>query len=177
MRTKFPNSKIPHLWMHKLQAYASNSGETFYFRDDTIFSYGSHFPIARHLSDGSIAFTTKSYSITTTRHISRVRCAIPQDTQLWFVPNPGKRANEQRPTIENKIDDLLAKAATARKRGEEWRAIAINKAEQFNGYAKALDDPSYIDTSWIVKTDLTQLRKTLAERQIVAAVTARITQH
>lgn len=71
-------SHIAHLWANQLQSEARNSGN-FFFRDDTIYSYGHHFPIAKHIknADGvkAVLFTERSYSVTTSKHISVVRQA------------------------------------------------------------------------------------------------------
>lgn len=66
-------SEVAHLWANKQQDYATNPNRSYYFRDDTIYSYGNHFPIAKHIShneEEAILFTTRTYSNTTVRHIS-----------------------------------------------------------------------------------------------------------
>jgi hypothetical protein len=47
----FPSCEIPHLWMHQVQEEARNSNGSLYFSGPTIYSYGSHFPIARHVEN------------------------------------------------------------------------------------------------------------------------------
>jgi hypothetical protein len=73
-------SQIAHLWMNKKQDHARDSRESFYFRGDTIYSYGSHFPIARHVrnsrGEDAVLMTTDTYSNTTAKHISMVRSAL-----------------------------------------------------------------------------------------------------
>ena len=49
-RHVFPNREIPHLWAHKTQDEARNGTGSFYFTAATIYSYGSHFPIATHVT-------------------------------------------------------------------------------------------------------------------------------
>jgi len=44
----FDTGEIPHLWAHRTQEEARNRQGNLYFTGDTIYSYGSHFPIARH---------------------------------------------------------------------------------------------------------------------------------
>jgi len=39
-------SQVAHLWANRVQSDARNQYDTFYFKGNTIFSYGSHFPIA-----------------------------------------------------------------------------------------------------------------------------------
>lgn len=71
-------SRIAHLWANQLQSEARNSGN-FYFNCETIYSYGSHFPIARHVKnkngEKAVLFTERRYSNTTAKHISVVRQA------------------------------------------------------------------------------------------------------
>ncbi len=90
--TVFPSSEIPHLWFHRTQDGARNSNGSLYFENETIYSYGSHFPIARHATNKSkrkhaIVFTTQTHSVTTTAHCSHVRGAIPDTVQIFRVPN------------------------------------------------------------------------------------------
>src|SRR5437660_3842392 len=80
----FNTGEIPHLWAHKVQESARNAQGNLYFDGETIYSYGSHFPIARHVLDNptkrhpkpGILFTTRSWSVTTSGHVSAVRSAI-----------------------------------------------------------------------------------------------------
>jgi hypothetical protein len=87
----FDTGEIPHLWAHRTQEDARNKQGNLYFERDTIYSYGSHFPIARHVvnkaGDRAILFTTRTYSVTTSGHCSAVRSAIPSDIQVFHVPN------------------------------------------------------------------------------------------
>lgn len=49
----YPTNEIPHLWAHKTQSNARNAQGNLYFDGDTIYSYGSHFAIARHVTNKS----------------------------------------------------------------------------------------------------------------------------
>ncbi len=85
----YPTNEIAHLWMHQTQTSARNPQSNFYFDGDTIYSYGSHFPIARLVSRGkrrAVLFTTRTYSNTTAKHLSFVRRAIPDDAVVLHVP-------------------------------------------------------------------------------------------
>ena len=71
IRHVYPTDMVAHLWVHRVQGFARNSGSNFYFDGDTIYSYGSHFLIARHVETKrgrAVLFTTDSYSVTTARH-------------------------------------------------------------------------------------------------------------
>lgn len=76
------NSQIAHLWAHNTDETKSRQGSSFYFDGLTIYSYGPHFPIARHVERKgrkAVLFTTKGYSMSTQRHMSLARQAIPHD--------------------------------------------------------------------------------------------------
>src|SRR5688572_19378457 len=79
MKTVFrvDNSTVAHLCANKSQIEATN-GSNFFFDGDTIYSYGRHFPIAKHIiNDGkrAVLFTQETNSKTTAKHISIVKHA------------------------------------------------------------------------------------------------------
>ncbi len=78
------SNELAHLWANKSRESARASN--FYFQGDTIFSYGSHFPIARHFK-GAVLFTSKSYSVSTAKHIGRARYAA-NHLQTFTVSDP-----------------------------------------------------------------------------------------
>jgi hypothetical protein len=70
IRHVYPSDMVAHLWAHQSQDSARN-GSNFYFNGDTIYSYGSHFPIARHVETKRgrvVLFTTRTHSVTTAGH-------------------------------------------------------------------------------------------------------------
>lgn len=97
---------VAHLWANQLQDEARNSGNSFYFIGDAIYSYGNHFQIAKHVvnakSEKAILFTKRGYSNTTAKHKSIVRraanhlnfiyCPDPSDSHLLNFENWGKEA-------------------------------------------------------------------------------------
>ena len=87
----FDTGEIPHLWAHRTQDEARNRQGNLYFTGNTIYSYGSHFPIARHVTNDAgeraILLTTATYSVTTSSHCSAVRSAIPSGIRVFRVPN------------------------------------------------------------------------------------------
>ena len=89
-RHVFPNREIPHLWAHQTQDEARNGTGSFYFRGATIYSYGSHFPIATHVKGSQdqpgILFTSEKNSVTTSQHMSMVNRSIPPDVPVFIVP-------------------------------------------------------------------------------------------
>jgi|GEM_PF-3378619 len=119
-RTKhvFPTDEIAHLWAHKTQDDARNPGGNFYFRGDTIYSYGSHFPIARHVTndkgEAAVLFTNQKWSNTTAKHINYVRRSIPDGVPVFYVEDlsrdsgrdPKNAYDSQRKDVEALIKRL-----------------------------------------------------------------------
>ena len=142
------SGQIGHLWFHKVQDSAKNSNGSFYFNGDTVFSYGSHFPIARHVQSrkkSAVLFTTKDYSVTTSGHKSAVRSAITDGTTVFHVPHvfaDDRYASNDHPSnlgnYVERIADHLAKCARARQSySKEWehgQAVALR--EEAREYAK-----------------------------------------
>ena len=82
MRTTFTSRyEVAHLWAHQMQEYAKYSGNNFYFRGSTIYSYGSHFPcgciIHNRKGDKAYILNTEKSSNTTAKHMNDVRGSIP----------------------------------------------------------------------------------------------------
>ena len=124
MRHVYPNHEIPHLWAHQSQDEARNSTGSFYFEGPTIYSYGSHFPIARHVTNGrgerAILFTTAHHSVTTSGHCSAVVRAIPPAVPVFHVPhvrNSWGDLPNHTDNVENyvrRISELLGTSALGR---------------------------------------------------------------
>jgi hypothetical protein len=96
---------VAHLWAHKSQDSARTPRGNFYFSGDTISSYGSHFPIARHITrkgENAVLFTTRGYSSTTAGHKSTVAGACSHLTTFHVDDvnsadrEPGKQFAEYR---------------------------------------------------------------------------------
>jgi hypothetical protein len=142
------SGQVPHLWFHKVQDSAKNANGSLYFEGDTIFSYGSHFPIARHVQSGkqsAVLFTEKDYSVTTSGHKSAVRSAIPDSTTVFHVPevfdSERYASNEHARNLASYVErvaDHLVKCARARhSSSKEWEhGQAVQLREEAREYAK-----------------------------------------
>lgn len=164
MRIKLKDRhEVAHFWANKVQ----DQGEcgNVFFRDSTIFSYGTHFAIARHLSDGSIAFTSRDYSPSTSSHMMLVRQAIHHGTKLHYVPYPDDGIAHNREAVDKRIKQRLELAAKRRiaKTRDGDLASAVHIAEQFNGFALALGakKKDLIKTEALVGLDLDKLKAKL----------------
>ena len=117
--------EVCHLWAHKAQQSTRNSGNSLFFTGDSIWSYGTHFLMAMHVSNSrnedAILYTTASYSKTTSKHLCWVRQSIPRSAQVFSIDLSGFR--EVSADIVNEYnqckEEKLAKALRART-NREW---------------------------------------------------------
>ena len=86
MRNVLKNhSEVAHYWANKVQT--SGKACNMFYNNETIYSYGHHFPIAKHINNNLILFTSKGYSISTSKHLGITRSAIPSEIEVLTVPN------------------------------------------------------------------------------------------
>ena len=110
---------VAHTWANQQQNEARTPNNSFYFYNDTIYSYGSHFPIAKHIinskGETAILFTTRGYSNTTSKHIAVVRRSIPNRDSIIYCNNPENSANENILYWNRVIDCIYTSLAKAKK--------------------------------------------------------------
>lgn len=82
---------VAHAFANKIQSRASN-GSSFYFKGDTIYSFGSHFPISVHYKD-VVLMTTRTYSNSTAKHIGKVHSATSHLKKI-YCKHPTQAAKE-----------------------------------------------------------------------------------
>ncbi len=144
MKHVFRNHEIPHLWAHQSQGEARNSTGSLYFQGPTIYSYGSHFPIARHVTNSrgekAVLFTIVNHSVTTSGHCSAVAQAIPPNVPVFHVPHLRSGWDELPDHADNvesyvhRISELLGKAKRARVNRDWHQREALALREQLRGY-------------------------------------------
>lgn len=81
---------VAHLFNAQSQKDATTPNRNFYFYGNKIYSYGSHFCIAKFVDYNTLLFTERGYSNTTSKHISitsgatsnrdKIYCAYPDGT-------------------------------------------------------------------------------------------------
>lgn len=153
MRTVFPNRQCCHVWASRTQAHGR--GHSIFFEGDTIYSYGRHFPMARHVDNGRgescVLLTTRGYSPTTAKHKSYVWQAVHHLTtfEVDDVTSSDHAANLAR--FAELRDEHIAKSKRARLNGEYWLRCATDDINDANDYARffglpdRLEMPSDID--------------------------------
>lgn len=145
LRVVVDKAMVAHLWAHQSQEHARTGRDNFYFRGDTIYSYGPHFPIARFVPTAKgkpqcYLLTTATYSNTTSGHIWLVRDAIRGLGEVFRVPEVRGTSKEW---VNHCIDDYLKRATKscdmalkAVKRFDEHRAAAENLIAEGNRFAQ-----------------------------------------
>lgn len=106
MKKVFSNAELPHVWATQKQEQGQNSSKTFYFEGPTIYSYGSHFPIAT-IDGQNVFFTKRTYSNSTAKQVAKARQAVSHKNFIWCYEVPTKYRTDQK-----KYDNL--KTATER---------------------------------------------------------------
>ena len=141
----FPTEEIPHLWAHQTQKEARNQAKNLYFEGATIYSYGSHFPIATHVTNKrgqkAILFTTRQYSVTTSKQIGMVRGAIPKGVTVFYVPlqyeyNYSDAALKLCQHFRNEITESYDKALKAKGQRASYIRQMIEASENGKAFAR-----------------------------------------
>lgn len=134
--------QVMHYWANQVQP-EGRSGNV-YFDGPTIYSYGPHFPMATIIG-GAFVFTTRHYSLTTSRHISSARRAVPGRAEVIKVMDPTESARWQVAAVEAEIAKLLTKVNWAR----VYKAASLHKAmilaHNFNRFAELRGEDVCVD--------------------------------
>tara|TARA_R110000765_G_scaffold424284_1_gene534805 strand:- start:676 stop:1548 length:873 start_codon:yes stop_codon:yes gene_type:complete len=122
MKKVFSNtSEVVHVFAQQTQSEGRNQSGSIYFRDNRIYSYGSHYLLGEFINKDTIIINDYGYSVTTSKHINELRNATRQYnvffTSLIDIKN-----------LESVIEANLKCLAKSRK-GEIYIDI-INKLEK-----------------------------------------------
>jgi hypothetical protein len=182
-KTEFSNGEIPHLWMHKIQSSARNQQGTLFFEGLAIYSYGTHFPIAMHVTNAkgkaAVLYNSGSHSVTTSQHQHMVRSAIPDSVPVFTVALPwySVRSSTHRDNLkwyQAKITEYVEKAARARlPHSREWNlSYAVKTLDEMKAYGKffGVKVPKVKVHNLV---DLDSLRSELAKKRAAEAKTER----
>ena len=137
LKKVFSNSyKVAHIWAQRTQIEGRCSN--CFFEGDTIYSYGHHFPMARFHGKNAVLITTKTYSKTTSKHISEVKHSIRGEYTRFHVDNVKAlhhKEDHEKNIIEGlkECDRLYTLAAKAVKKTD----VYFNQAEQIKEGLKA----------------------------------------
>lgn len=134
-------SEVAHYWANKVQS--EGKAGNIWFRDSAIYSYGSHFCIAKHIDNGRVLFTTRTYSVTTQQHKSMVRSAA-RHLELIYVHDPDDTTAANVRHARDEIRHLLHFAQRPRIRQitrDRLRHQALKLAQEANRLIEICPDP------------------------------------
>jgi hypothetical protein len=109
MKTVFNNRECCHVWAQQKQE--TGRGPSIFFEGKSIFSYGRHFEMARFISDDVVLFTSRSYSVTTAKHLSFAYQAVSHKKTFTVssFENHSENAKELAQNVENYVDSIMRK--------------------------------------------------------------------
>lgn len=141
MKRVVPTETVMHLWANKAQSDARNSHGNVFFSGDIIYSYGHHFPMARHVTNDkgqtAILFTCRTYSVTTAKHLSELRRAIPASIPVFKCSNvTANLCNAQLAYYQDEIDEAVSKAEKSIKYKQHHIDRIPRLIEKFNQFAR-----------------------------------------
>ena len=119
MRNVLPTSDLCHKWANMEQSSGRTSTGSMFFNNETIYSYGDHFAIAKHIvneqGQRAILFTLRDYSNTTAKHKSHVYMSCKNDN-IIFCANPiGSHETNFKYWEQRAGHDVASKLKNARK--------------------------------------------------------------
>jgi hypothetical protein len=146
MRSVFSNRQCVHVWASRSQEHGK--GPSIFFDGPTIYSYGRHFPMARFVDtpQGMVCLVSRrTYSPTTSKHQSYVRCAIPSYVYTFHVPEIGcPHAEALAQFVEDRDASILA-ASRARVNVAQHLEAAEEAVRWHNLYAACFGQDARID--------------------------------
>lgn len=110
---------VAHEWAHQAARGNAANGHHMFYAEDTIYSYGLHFPIARLVTvkGGAqcVLFTTRRYSVSTAKHITITRRACSH-LLTFDVPFVGLREkhSENMASYRDELKKSLDRASRRR---------------------------------------------------------------
>lgn len=119
-----------HQWAH--QTRENGRAGSLYFRGDTIYSYGNHFPIARHFK-GCVLMTIRTYSVSTSRHVRYTRQACSHLTTFHVArptDEPKEILKDYADRIQQSVLEMEGKNRSLAQRMEQLESL-VSEANEF----------------------------------------------
>ena len=142
MRNVLPTSELCHKWANQEQESGRNANGTMFFNGSTIYSYGHHFAIAKHIvneqGQRAVLFTQREYSNTTAKHKSHVYMSCKNDNIIYCYDPSGSHEQNFKYWEQIAEQEGASKLAKARK-PEKYLNILSNIETKANIYASYFD--------------------------------------
>ena len=143
------NSTVAHNFANRIKL--AGKGSNMFYNNDTIYSYGYHFPLAKFVNntigEEIILLNIKSYSSSTAKHQQKVRNAIPNNIKIVRCIDPENNFTAHYNNLIyrlNNANNFINKA----KKAIKYKSQLINNAKH------ELDN--YIDYVYQLNVDLSK---------------------
>jgi hypothetical protein len=138
MRNVLPTSELCHKWANQEQESGRNANGTMFFNRSTIYSYGHHFAIAKHIvneqGQRAVLFTQRDYSNTTAKHKSHVYMSCKNDNIIYCY-DPSGSHNENFKYWEQRAEQNGASKLAKARKPEKYLSILASIENKANIYA------------------------------------------
>jgi len=141
MKKVFSISELPHVWASQRQDEGRTPNQSMYFYKHTIYSYGNHFPIAEIRPNGKVLMTWRGYSVSTAKHISKVRAAISHmDVVYCYSPQLGISHNLEHESLRLRGEINIIKNKRTRSHTKDNARIKLDGLiSNAKRYCEAMD--------------------------------------
>jgi formate dehydrogenase maturation protein FdhE len=152
MKKVVSRSEVARLWARQAQDEARERGDRMYFNNNAIYSYGSHFMIAKIVDGNKCLFTLDTYSNTTAKHINEARSAAHRaglDIIHCISPDGSieRNINHWKEAIKRLIEEIRnpknrkfsTRIINLQSAAEQMRKY-IDFMKNFRGYESTLED-------------------------------------
>lgn len=145
------HDQVAHAWAH--QTGRHRKGFNIFYEGDTIYSYGYHFPIARHVTTPSgarvVLFTTETHSVSTAKHKTIVRRAIGYDREdVIELPLKVSQYSYREVPIEECRKELLDELPAL---SLKWKRARSNKEWYAQRIREIIETVNRINDLWLLE--------------------------
>jgi hypothetical protein len=140
MKKVHNTQSVMALWADKLQSEARNPSRNVFFDGDTIYSYGLHFPMGKHVdtkNGPAILITLATYSKTTAKHITQLTNMLASGVVVFRVYDLGATPFQQFLGYAERQGGMLAAWRKARGNKSRIRQAMRELISEANHFAKA----------------------------------------
>ncbi len=182
MKKVINKESVAHMWANQLQSEARTPTNNMYFNGMAIWSYGSHFCIAKHVTNNegqkAVLFTTRKYSVTTSQHIAVTRHAI--SGQIIYCPYPSASHNDNFEFWLKEAESCHYNSKQAKQQRTKLGALSglgtienyVKQYCEFFGLDIAKENPVLVEA--LKCTDIAQLTEYTAKKELAEAQAKKI---
>lgn len=166
------NAEVVHAWAGRHSDNGRNPNSSIFFTGSIIYSYGSHFPMARHIDFKNVLLTYATYGQTTSQHQTEVWRSVSHKNTLYVH-------DVEDPLSKNGIDETISAVTkllhqAAKRRKKELANDDIHSAWQQVANLYEIADFDEFKAQW-KKTPAALKRKLADTAKLIEACKVNIT--